>query len=99
MPDYTRSIEKLVSENGELVPAFLLRGSPEVDGLFSVSIWNGDTYNFNLKNGEYSIDSVFAFVPNYIEQNIEVDRNQIQVIHGVLEVAPAMRPTGPAFRP
>jgi hypothetical protein len=94
-----REFVKRTQENGRTATAFTLTGSPEVDGVFAVKIWNGDTYNVNLRTNEYSVHSVFLFRPNYQEEfkatGAKVSRKDIPVINGALSPALARTPKAP----
>lgn len=72
-PD-ARSFKKEVREGGEWYPAFWLHGSPERDGVFSVEIFNGDTYSVDLNTGAFSVNSVYLFHPN-VDQLIDIAYN------------------------
>lgn len=95
MPDQAWEFDKNVRENGEMVRAFTVRGNVE-DGVFSVKIWNGDTYTINFATGQYTVDSVFLFHPNYLEDKqrtgVDVDASTLPLVKGVVQVAPAQRP-------
>ena len=69
--------------------AFELKGNPD-DGVFSVKLWNDDTFTFNLKNGEYTFDSVFLFHPNYLQTGESVKGTP--VVNGAMNFAPAAAP-------
>lgn len=103
MPDQAWEFDKNVREGGESVRAFTVRGNVE-EGVFSVKIWNGDTYTINFATGQYTVDSVFLFYPNYLEDKertgVDVDASTIPLIKGVVQVAPAQRPApSPARAP
>jgi len=95
MPDQAWEFDKNVRENGEMVRAFTVRGNVE-DGVFSVKIWNGDTYTINFATGQYTVDSVFLFHPNYLEDKqrtgVDVDASTLPLVKGVVQVAPVQRP-------
>jgi hypothetical protein len=95
MPDQAWEFDKNVRENGETVRAFTVKGNVE-EGVFSVKIWNGDTYTINLATGQYTVDSVFLFHPNYLEETqrtgVNIDASTIPLVKGVVQVAPAPRP-------
>lgn len=95
MPDQAWEFDKNVRENGETVRAFTVKGNVE-DGVFSVKIWNGDTYTINFATGQYTVDSVFLFHPNYLEETqrtgVNIDASTIPLVKGVMQVAPAQRP-------
>lgn len=102
VPDNAAEFEKIVREGGESLRAFTVYGSPQEDGVFSIAIWNGDVYTVDLKTGQYSVDSVFLYHPNYQEEyqrtGVEVSRDDIPVVKGVLTVAPAHTPSAPVNR-
>jgi len=88
---------KMVQEEGQQVEIYTIRGDVE-QGIFSVKIFNGDVYDVNFSNGQYSVNSVFLHFPNWQEtvaRGGEIDARGIQTINGRLNVAPAVRP-GPA---
>ena len=95
MPDQAWEFDKNVRENDEMVRAFTVRGNVE-DGVFSVKIWNGDTYTINFATGQYTVDSVFLFHPNYLEDKqrtgVDVDASTLPLVKGVVQVAPVQRP-------
>lgn len=95
VPGNAFEFEKQVREGGEYVSIYTVRGNVE-EGIFSIKIFNGDTYEVNLANGQYSVNSVFLFHPNYQEEyartGVEVDASNIPTINGRLNVAPAVRP-------
>ncbi|GEM_PF-2085532 len=109
LPDGTPQFEKYVNENGQSVLAFILIGTPEKDGVFTVEIFNGDYYTMDLNTGSFTLNSVFAYHPDYLERverectnpNLEctvVDVSTIPVISGQLDITPALerrRATGP----
>ena len=65
VPDSAPAFEKQKRIDGEWYKAFVLSGSPEKDGVFSVELWNGDTYAMDLKTGAFTVNSIFLFEPNY----------------------------------
>lgn len=69
--------------------AFELKGNPD-DGVFSVKLWNDDTFSFNLKTGEYTFDSVFLYHPNYLQTGESVKGTP--VVNGAMNFAPAAAP-------
>lgn len=87
--------EKQAQEQGEFFPLFTIRGNVD-DGVFSVKIYNGDTYNVNFASGQYSVNSVFAYHPNYESETdagaAPISRRTIPTVNGQLNVAPAVRP-------
>ena len=103
-PNQVEKFDKYVLENRNTSLAFSLVGTPEIDGVFSVVLFNDDTYSINLNTGEFSVDSVFMFHPDWQERvenecnphpdvpcNI-IDRNKIPVIKGVVPKAPTPSP-------
>jgi hypothetical protein len=92
-----RQVEKIVQEDGHDITAFIVTGSPERDGKFTVQIWNGDSYSVDLSTGEYAIDSAFLANPDYQEDYERTGREVTPAkVQGVMTVAPATRPiTGP----
>jgi hypothetical protein len=98
IPSGAATFQKIVPADGKSVTAFTLKGSPQDDGVFSVKIWNGDTYSFDLKTGNYTVDSVFLNRPNYQQDyratGVKVSRSSFPVVKGVLDVNPA-----PAAKP
>ena len=87
---------KIVQEDGRNVYAFTLTGSPQKDGIFSVTIWNGDTYAINLQTGRYSVDSIFLFHPDYEAERartgVDISRDTIPVINGAVKLTSASTP-------
>jgi len=71
LPGGARKFEKQGLENGQWYPAFWLHGSPEKDGVFTVEIWNGDSYSMNLNTGEFTVNSVYLFHPD-VDQLIDI---------------------------
>jgi hypothetical protein len=69
--------------------AFELKGAPD-DGVFSVKLWNDDTFTFNLKTGDYTFDSVFLYHPNYLQTGESVKGTP--VVNGAMNIAPAAAP-------
>jgi hypothetical protein len=100
VPDTGRQVDVLAVEGGQRLTAFIISGEPEVDGKFSVQIWNGDRYSFDLSTGDYYIDSAFLANPDYEEY---YERSGIEVtpqkVTGVIRITPVPRPTGFAPRP
>ncbi|MBU0799718.1 MAG: hypothetical protein KKA05_01820 [Alphaproteobacteria bacterium] len=98
--DTGRQVEVTGVEGGQRLTAFIVSGEPEVDGKFSVQIWNGDRYSFDLSTGDYYIDSAFLANPNYEE---DYERSGIEVtpqkVTGAINITPAPRPNGFAPRP
>jgi hypothetical protein len=94
---------KIVQEDGRNVYAFTLTGSPQKDGLFSVTIWNGDTYAINLQTGRYSVDSIFLFHPDYqIEKartGVDISRDTIPLINGIVKMTAPAPQTNSAPKP
>lgn len=102
VPQNAAQFEKTMREGGQPVTPFVVTGSPQEDGVFSVQIWNGDTYTVDLRTGQYTVDSVFLYHPDYQAEfqrtGVEVSRDAIPVVKGVLQVAPAHTPSVPAAR-
>lgn len=57
--------DKTVTQGSQTATAFSVSGSPVVDGKFSITIWNGDSYTIDLNTGEYSISSAFVTNPGW----------------------------------
>jgi hypothetical protein len=88
------SFTKMVQEDGNAVEIYTIKGDVQ-QGIFSVTIFNGDVYNVNFANGQYSVNSVFLHFPNWQEtvaRGGEIDARGIQTINGRVNVAPAVRP-------
>ncbi len=96
VPGSAWEFENKVSDHGNTVTSYIVSGSVE-DGVFNVKIWNGDTYAVNFANGEYAVNSVYLYYPNYeadyARTGVEVDASRIPTVKGVLNVAPAVRPS------
>jgi len=94
MPGSAFEYDKNVRERGEYVRAFTVKGNVE-EGVFQVKIWNGDTYTINFATGQYTVDSVFLFHPDYVEETqrtgVNIDASTIPLVKGVVNVAPAHR--------
>ena len=90
--------EKVVRQGGQTAVAFQVLGDPVEDGVFSIVLYNGDSYNIDLNTGEYSFDSAFLVDPYYedkLDQGIQITPIQIdgrlpQVFPP--QAAPAPRP-------
>lgn len=93
---------KVVQEDGRNVYAFTLTGSPQKNSVFSVTLFNGDTYAINLTTGRYTIDSLFLFDPNYQDEQARTgkkpSRDDVPLVNGTIAppaVAPANKPPKP----
>lgn len=95
VPGSAWEYEKQVQEKGEFVSIFRVQGNVE-EGVFSIRIFNDDVYQVNFATGQYSLNSVYLFHPNW-ETHFERTGQELDVrgnptINGVLNVAPAVRP-------
>lgn len=89
------SYTKQVSQDGHMTDAFVLYGAPQKDGIFCVQIWNGDSFSFNFKTGEYRMDSAFFIDANYQTKYTDdkpLDMKKAPIVKGTLKVAQQLAP-------
>lgn len=100
LPEGLPEFSKNVNENGEIVTAFTVIGTPDQDGVFTVRIFNEDYYTIDLNSGTFTVNSVFAYHPDYLERVARectnpaapcdvVDVSTIPVVSGRIDIAPA----------
>lgn len=100
LPEGLPEFSKNVNENGQIVTAFTVIGTPDQDGVFTVRIFNEDYYTIDLNSGTFTVNSVFAYHPDYLERVARectnpaapcdvVDVSTIPVVSGHIDVAPA----------
>lgn len=90
LPDHAAQYTRTVSENGRNLTAFAVSGQPAQDGVFSVQLFNEDVYSIDLNTGDFTVNSAFAYDPDYLETGVTINADNIPWVDGRIDMRPIL---------